>query len=78
MLSDRIPAQRRYQLWSDLCALADQLLDLTHLWWRIDSELADVHYDQCRIDDSQYDLPFADNKPGPHDAINLADRSHIK
>lgn len=56
MLTDRLPAQQRYQLWSQLCLLADQLHDLTQQWWKEDTELVDIHYERWRMDNDQYEL----------------------
>ncbi len=58
MLSDRIPVQQRHQLWSELCNLADNLLDLTQVWWQIDQELATVHDQRSYSDRVQPELPF--------------------
>lgn len=58
MLSERMPIEQRHQLWSDLCLLADQLLELTQLWWRIDHELAAVHDQRCGAEPDQVELPF--------------------
>lgn len=58
MLSERLPIEQRHQLWSELCTLTDNLLELTQLWWQIDPELAAVHGQRCHADSAQAELPF--------------------
>lgn len=78
MLSDRIPAQRRHEIWAEMCELVDRLHDLTQLWWREDVELVNVHYDQWRLDDDQYELPFEQPASGTDDAISQPDPTRVK
>ena len=59
MLSDRILIQQRHQLWSELCEVTDQLLELLQRWWDIDHEMAAVHGHRCDINSAQPELPFA-------------------
>lgn len=44
----------RYQLWTRLCALADEAMSVADAWWEIDPELVEFHYRRCGV--SQHEL----------------------
>ncbi len=39
----------RYQLWSRLCALADEAMSIADAWWEIDPDLVELHYRRCGL-----------------------------
>lgn len=57
---ERLANQKRHEIWSELCNLADRLLELSALWWNEDSDLVDAHYDRCRIRSPNLELDFED------------------
>ncbi len=44
----------RYQLWTRLCALADEAMSIADAWWETDPDLVEFHYRRCGV--SQYEL----------------------
>ena len=44
----------RYQLWSRMCALADEAMSLADAWWESDPDLVELHYRRCGL--RQYEL----------------------
>ena len=39
----------RYQLWTRLCALADEAMSLADAWWEVDPDLVELHYRRCGL-----------------------------
>jgi len=39
----------RYQLWTRLCALADEAMSIADAWWEIDPDLVELHYQRCSL-----------------------------
>jgi len=73
-MHQRITAERRHQVWGDLCQvseslyeLADEIHELTLKWWDLDQELVDAHYERCRL---QGDEPPATTPPAGADDVS--------
>ena len=49
---ERLANQKRHEIWSELCDLADRLSELSARWWNEDTDLVDAHYDRCQIKSS--------------------------
>lgn len=43
----------RYQLWTRLCALADEAMSIADAWWEIDPDLVELHYQRCGLSQLQ-------------------------
>jgi len=74
-LDDRLEAQRRHELWGQLCLIVDHLYELvdevhelTLKWFDNDSALVDAHHDRCRI---REDEPIRQTVNVPDDDIDF-------
>ena len=58
----------RYQLWTRLCALADEAMSIAEAWWEFDSDLVDLHYHRCGVSQLQlFREEAADTAPQDND-----------
>jgi hypothetical protein len=39
----------RYQLWTRICALADEAMSIADAWWELDPDLVELHYRRCGV-----------------------------
>lgn len=58
----------RYQLWTRLCALADEAMSIADAWWEIDPDLVELHYQRCGL--RQYPLFDEEEPPNELDGDN--------
>lgn len=40
---------KRYELWTEVCQLAEHLQRIADEWWDLDGEVQDLHYDRCNL-----------------------------
>jgi hypothetical protein len=57
----------RYQLWTRLCALADEAMSLADAWMEIDPDLVELHSQRCGF--NQYPLFDEEEPPSEIDEI---------
>ena len=43
----------RYQLWTRLCALADEAMSIADAWWETDPDLVELHYRRCGVNQGE-------------------------
>jgi hypothetical protein len=55
----------RYQLWTRLCALADEAMSLADAWMEIDPDLVELHSQRCSF--RQYPLFDEEDPPSETD-----------
>ena len=51
----------RYQLWTRLCALAEEAARIADAWWESDPDLVELHYQRCSL--RQYELFDEEEEP---------------
>ena len=54
---------KRYEIWSEVCNIADNLQRLTDEWWDIDDEVQELHYDRCNLGQLVLQEPVMPRKP---------------
>ncbi len=54
---------KRYELWSEVCRMADNLQRLTDDWWDIDDDVQELHYDRCNLGQLVLQEPVMPRKP---------------
>jgi hypothetical protein len=42
-------SMKRYELWADLCQLAEHVQRIADEWWDLDDEVQALHYDRCNL-----------------------------
>ena len=49
MMSPDTKKLKRYELWAEVCLMAENLQQLADAWWDIDDDVQELHYDRCNL-----------------------------
>ncbi len=49
MMNNDTKKLKRYELWSEVCLIAQNLQRLADDWWDIDDDVQELHYDRCNL-----------------------------